>query len=88
MLFNFDSECFLEDNSLQNHTGFLYVNMGYNKAYDTFWDWKCQTQALSEHARGGRMETEASCYKATKQHFFVLYLFSRINGYRFDEFFG
>lgn len=62
--------------------------MGYNKAYKPFWDWKSQSQALSEHITGGHKETAASCYKATEQHFFVLHLFLRINDYWFDEFFG
>lgn len=62
--------------------------MGYNKAWEPFWDWKCQSQALSEHVRGGHVETAASCYKATEQQIFVLHLFPRINDYSFDEFFG
>lgn len=62
--------------------------MGYNKAYESFWDLKCQSQALSENIRSGHMETGDGSYKATEQHFLFLHIFPRINYYWFDEFFG
>lgn len=53
----------------QRHTRSLYVNVWYNRACEPFWDWKCQSQALSEHFTGGHMEIAASCYKTTEKHF-------------------